>query len=598
MPQTFGLHSAEVEMAILAWFAATLRQYPEIAIFLTLALGYYFGKFTFKGIGLGAVTATLLAGVLIGQIGITISQPLKATVFLMFLFAVGYGVGPQFVRGVAKDGVPQAIFSAVQCVFCLLVPVAIAKIAGYNLGYAAGLYSGSQTISAAMGLSTDAINRLGLSADQVKGLLDSMPIAYAVTYMFGTVGSAIVIALFGPALLRIDLPAACKEYEEKYGGKKELGGAGSAWHRWEVRAFRVQPGGKVNGLRAVEAEALIPDARVFVLRLRRNGVIQEASADTVLREGDVVAVAGTREALVNVIGERVRLQAVSGSREPRVSPGDGQIEVDDPELLNVPVEGVDVYVTSKEIDGKTLSELAKTSGTRGVFLRKITRGAVASSIPILPNTKIYRGDILTVVGRTQDTSNAIKMLGVPDRATDIADVAFIGAGIAVGALVGALVWKVAGIPLTLSTAGGALISGIICGWLRSVHPTFGRIPTSTVWFMNSVGLNIFIAIVGISAGPGFVNGLRTQGIGLFLWGAVATTVPLVLGMFVGKYLFRFHDALLFGILSGARTTTASLGLVCDRGKSQVPALGYTVTYAVGNTFLTIWGMVLIMILAK
>jgi len=242
--------------------------------------------------------------------------------------------------------------------------------------------------------------------------------------------------------------------------------------------------------------------------------------------------------------------------------------------------------------------LAKDPSARGVFLRRITRGAVATSIPILPGTKIFRGDIVTIVGRTQDTSRAIKFLGVPDRATDVADVAFIGAGITIGALIGALVWKVGGIPLTLSTAGGALISGLICGWLRSVRPKFGRIPTPTVWFMNSVGLNIFIAIVGISAGPGFVNGLKTQGISLFLWGALATTVPLILGMYVGKYLFRFHDALLFGIVSGARTTTASLGLVCDIGKSQVPALGYTVTYAVGNTFLTIWGMVLVLLMSR
>jgi putative transport protein len=579
------------------WFAATLRQYPEIAIFLTLALGYYFGKFTFRGIGLGSVTATLLSGVLIGQIGITISQPLKATVFLMFLFAVGYGVGPQFVRGVAKDGVPQAIFSVVQCALCLLVPVVIVKMAGYNLGYAAGLYSGSQTISAAMGLSTDAINRLGLAADQAKALLDSMPIAYAVTYMFGTVGSAIVIALLGPALLRFDLAAACKDYEEKFGGTKELGGAGTAWHRWEVRAFRVHAHSRVKGLPAAEAEALVPNARVFVLRLRRNGVIEEANADTVLREGDVVAVVGAREVIVNLIGESAKLASVSGGRETSARLWvPTAVEVDDPELLSVPVEGVDVVVTKKDVDGKTLAELAQQPGARGVFLRKITRGAVATSIPVLPNTKIFRGDILTVVGRTQDTSTAIRMLGVPDRPTDVADVAFIGAGIAVGAVVGAIVLKVAGIPLTLSTAGGALISGLICGWLRSVRPTFGRIPTSTVWFMNSVGLNIFIAIVGISAGPGFVNGLRTQGISLFLWGAVATTVPVILGMYIGKYLFRFHDAILLGIVSGARTTTASLGLVCDRGKSQVPALGYTVTYAVGNTFLTIWGMVLIVLL--
>src|SRR5438132_5991470 len=566
-------------MGMASWIAATLRQYPEIAIFLTLALGYYFGKFTFKGIGLGSVTATLLAGVLIGQLGITISAPLKATVFLLFLFAVGYGVGPQFVRGVAKDGLPQALFSVVQCVWCLLVPVVIAKFAGYDLGYAAGLYSGSQTISAALGLSTDAINRLGLAAADAKRLIDSMPIAYAVTYMFGTVGSAIVIALVGPSLLRINLVAACKDYEARQGGSvKEMGGAGSAWHRWVVRAFVVQPNSKVDGLRAAEAEALIPDARVFVLRLRRDGKTQEATADTVLRKGDVVALAGPREVIVGLTGA-------------------GAKEIDDAELLNVPVEGVDVYVTNKAVDGKTLAELAQRPTARGVFLRRITRGAVATSIPILPNTKINRGDILTLVGRTQDTSAAAKDLGVLDRPSDVADVAFIGGAITLGALVGALVLKIGGVPLTLSTAGGALIAGLVFGWLRSVRPSFGRIPSSTVWFMNSVGLNMFIAVVGLTAGPGFVKGLQTQGIGLFLWGAVATTVPLIIGMYLGKYVFRFHDALLLGICSGARTTTASLGLVCDRAQSQVPALGYTVTYAVGNTLLTIWGMVIIMLLS-
>src|SRR5213075_1589170 len=275
------------------WFFTTLKTYPEIAIFLALALGYYFGKFTYKGIGLGSVTATLIAAVVIGQIGITVNQPLKAFSFLMFLFAVGYAVGPQFVRGIASSGLPQAIFSVVQCVFSLVACVVVAKFAGYDLGYAAGLYSGSQTISAAMGLSTDAINRLGLAADQAKAMLDGMPVAYAVTYMFGTVGSAIVIALVGPSLLRINLVAACKDYEARQGGSvKEMGGAGSAWHRWVVRAFVVQPNSKVDGLRAAEAEALIPDARVFVLRLRRDGKTQEATADTVLRKGDVVALAG------------------------------------------------------------------------------------------------------------------------------------------------------------------------------------------------------------------------------------------------------------------------------------------------------------------
>src|SRR2546425_430297 len=331
-----------------------------------------------------------------------------------------------------------------------------------------------------MGLATDAINRLGLPPEQAKGLLDAIPVAYAVSYIFGTVGSAIVIALVGPALLRINLPAACKDYEEKEGGVKELGGSGSAWHRWEVRAFALQPNSRVEGLRASEAEALVPDARVFILRIRRDGKIEEASADTVLRKGDVAALVGARDVLLKLIGA-------------------GAKEAEGPELLSVPV--------------------------------------------------------------------------------------------------GALVLKIGGVPLTLSTAGGALIAGLVFGWLRSVRPSFGRIPSSTVWFMNSVGLNMFIAVVGLTAGPGFVKGLQTQGIGLFLWGAVATTVPLIIGMYLGKYVFRFHDALLLGICSGARTTTASLGLVCDRAQSQVPALGYTVTYAVGNTLLTIWGMVIIMLLS-
>jgi putative transport protein len=562
------------------WFLATLKQYPEIAIFLTLGIGYYVGKFTFKGIGLGAVTATLLAGVVIGQVGIQISQPLKAFSFLMFLFAVGYGVGPQFVRGVAKDGGPQALFSAVQCVFSLLVPVGIAMLVSYDLGTAAGFYSGSQTLSAAMGLSTDAINRLGKDPAEVKTLLDGMPVAYAVTYLFGTIGSAILIALVFPALFRINLEKACKEYEEQQGGgaAKEMGGAGSAWHKWAIRAFKLAPGAQVVGLTASQAEAKLPDARVFILRIRRGGKILDATAATVLEAGDVLAIAGSRQVLVDVIGAKAE-------------------EVDDPELLDVPVEGLDVYVTSKDVDGKTLAELAANSRVRGVFLRKITRGATAVSIPILPTTTVQRGDILTVVGRAQDTRAVASLVGVPDKPTDTADVAFIGFAITIGALIGALVWTVGGVPLTLSTAGGALVAGIVFGWLRSTRPTFGRIPTPTVWFMNSVGLNIFIAIVGISAGPGFVNGLKTQGLSLFGWGAVATTVPLLLGAIVGKFVFRFHDALLLGILSGARTTTASLGLLCDRAKSQVPALGYTVTYAVGNTLLTIWGLVLILLLS-
>jgi putative transport protein len=563
---------------MISWFFQTLKSYPEIAIFLSLALGYYFGSFTYKGLGLGAVTATLIAAVLIGQIGITITGPLKPTFFLMFLFAIGYGVGPQFVRGIAQDGVPQAIFAAVVCVFCLICPWLGAKMAGYDVGSAVGLYAGSQTISASMGLATDAINRLGLPPDETKKLFDAMPVAYAVTYIFGTVGSAIVLALIGPALLGIDLEAACKRYEEEHGGKKQTGGPGTAWHQFELRAFRVRERGPVVGKTVREVEAMLPDQRVFVQRLRQDGKVMDATADTVIHAGDTVAVAGRRDVLVKLIGEQAE-------------------EVDDRELLAVPIEGLDVYVTSAEADGKTLEQLAAMPAARGVFLRRIVRGAIAVEIPILAETKLNRGDIVTLVGRTPDVAAATKMLGRPDRATDVADVAFIGAAIAIGALIGAIVYKIGSVPLTLSTSGGALISGLFFGWLRSVRPTFGRIPSPTVWFMNSVGLNMFIAVVGISSGPGFVAGLKLLGFSLFLWGVAVTTVPLILAMFVGKYIFRFHDAIVLGACSGARTTTASLGMINDRAKSQIPGLGYTVTYAVGNTLLTIWGMVLVMLMA-
>ena len=559
------------------WFVQTLRTYPEMAIFLSLALGYYFGSFTYKGLGLGAVTATLIAAVIIGQLDIKIGSPLKPVFFLLFLFAIGYGVGPQFVRGIAQDGIPQALFAVVVCLFCLGAAYLGAKLAGYSVGSAAGLYAGSQTISASMGLATDAINRLGLSPEEAKKTLDAMPVAYAVTYIFGTIGSALVLALMGPALLGIDLEAACKSYEERHGGKREAGGPGTAWHQFELRAYRIRAGGQIVGKTVQQAEALLPEQRVFIQRIRRGDTIMEATSDIVFREGDIVAVAGRREVLVDLIGSTAE-------------------EVNDRELLAVPIEGVDVYVTSKEVDGKTLAELANSPNARGVFLRKIVRGATATDIPILANTQLQRGDVVTLVGRTPDIAAGTRMLGHPDRATDVADVAFIGAAITIGALLGAMVYKVGSVPLTLSTSGGVLISGLFFGWLRSVRPTFGRIPSPTVWFMNSVGLNVFIAVVGISSGPGFVAGLQQLGFSLFLWGVAVTTVPLVLAMYVGKYLFKFDDALVLGCCSGARTTTASLGMINDLAKSQIPGLGYTVTYAVGNTLLTVWGMVLVILL--
>ncbi len=561
-----------------SWITTTLRAHPEIAVFIALAIGYWVGGKSWKGFGLGAVTSTLIAAVVIGQLGITISPDVKSVFFLIFLFAVGFGVGPQFVRGIAKDGLPQALFAVVICLLCLGSAFLCAHLAGYDAGSGAGLFAGSQTLSASMGLATDAINRMGLPADQTKRMLDGIPVAYAVTYIFGTVGSALILGVLGPKLMRVDLVAECKAYALSMGGAGPGDEEGSAWHQFDLRAFQIQSGSPLIGQSAAGAEGMMGGARLFIERLRRGGDIQEVTSATVLQMDDVMAVAGKRDTLVNVVEHAA-------------------LEREDVGLLSVPFESVDVYVTQKRFDGKTVAEMGRDMSSHGVFLRKITRGATATDIPILSMTQVHRGDILSLSGRVQDTTAAARAIGFADRPSSASDVAFIGAGIAVGALVGALTFNVGSVPLTLSTAGGALIAGLVCGWLRSVHPTFGRIPAPAVWFMNSVGLNVFIAVVGITAGPGFVAGLKLLGISLFLWGLLATTLPLVLGMFIGRYVFRFHPAILFGALAGARTTTAALGMVCETAKSQIPALGYTVTYAVGNTLLTIWGMVIVMLLA-
>jgi putative transport protein len=191
---------------------------------------------------------------------------------------------------------------------------------------------------------------------------------------------------------------------------------------------------------------------------------------------------------------------------------------------------------------------------------------------------------------------AVASLGYADRPTAKTDMTFMGIGIVIGALIGAITIHFGGIPLSLSTSGGALLAGLVCGWLRSVHRTFGLVPEPALWVFNNVGLSTFIAVVGISAGPEFVAGLKTNGLGLFVAGIVVTTLPFIVGLFAGKYIFKFHPAINLGACAGARTTTAALGAIQDAAQSKVPALGYTVPYAVGNTLLTIWGVVIVLLM--
>jgi len=557
------------------WVAQTLRHYPEIAILAALAIGLCVGPLKLGKFSLGNVTAVLLAGVLIGQLNITISPSVKSVFFLMFLFAVGYGVGPQFFRGLKSDGMPQVIFACVLCVAVLLSTYVAASLAGYHAGLAAGLLSGAATSSGVLGVATDTINGLGLPPDRAKAWTDAMPIAYAVTYLFGTAGSAWFLAFIGPRLLGVDLVEECKDYERRLGGLKAHEGGLGTDAKVAFRAYKIASDSKFVGQRFSDLEENLeePGVPAFVDAVRRGGHIVTADPDWPIQDGDVLAIVAAREALL-------RSEADLGA------------EVDDRELLASPAEIVDVVITNKTVAGMTLRQIAAAHDHQGpgVFLLKLIRQR--QEMPFTPGTTVDRGDVLQIMGAKRDVERAVEVLGYAERSGGV----FMGLGIVAGVVVGVFSILIGGVPLSLSTSGGALVAGLVGGYLRTVNRTFGRIPEPTLWAFNNMGLTIFIAVVGISTGPGFLKGLKEAGIGLFLWGMFVTVMPLIVGIFAGKYVFKFHPGVLLGACAGARTTTAALGAIQDVAQSNVPALGYTITYAVGNTLLIVWGVVIVLML--
>jgi putative transport protein len=563
------------------WLVQTLRTYPEIAIFLALALGFFVGNLKFGKFTLGNVTGVLLAGVLLGQAHITISPNVKSVFFLMFLFAVGYSVGPQFFRGLKAEGIPYALFALLLCTACLLCAMGAAVVLKYNVGQAAGLLSGACTISAVLGVATDAVNQLPRTSEEKKALLDAMPVAYAVTYLFGTAGAAWFLASIGPKVLGGNLVEACRELEAKLGALEAEPGVVPAYARFIARAYRLTDP-RFFGKTVEDFErhllSLPGSRRAFVERIRHEERIGDVTPATVLHENDVLAVVAQRELLLE--------------HHDMIGP-----EVDDREVLQFDAEVLDVVVTDREVIGKTFREIVESprgSMTRGVFLRKLTR--LDQEIPVTAGLELNRGDVLHVVGSKRNVERVVQLFGYADRVSDRSNMVLLALGIALGALVGTLSLKVGRIPLSLSTSGGALLGGLVCGYLRSVHRTFGRIPGPALWVFNNVGLTAFIAVVGITAGPSFFSGLKSSGLSLLLAGVFVTCVPLLVGLLAGKYLFKFHPAINLGACAGARTTTAALGAIQDACKSKVAALGYTVPYAVGNMLLITWGVVIVALL--
>lgn len=558
------------------WIATTLTKYPELAVFLVIGAGYWIGALKLKGFSLGAVTGSLLAGLLLGAVvSVPVSSTAKSLLFLLFLFSIGYSVGPKFFQAMKGDGLRWAALAVVQCVVGLAIAYAVARALDFDAGYAAGLLSGALTESPAIGTASEAINALPLPEAERARLVSHVAVGDAICYVFGAFGVILFCGNIAPRLLGIDLRQESLRVERELGLDRSKPGVVSAWRPVEFRAYRLRPDSPMAGRTIAEAEAMAQAGRVFIERIRREGDVLESSADMTLRSGDVIAVSARREVLMKIVGN--------------VEPN----EVEDRELLDMPSATYDVFVTSETVIGKTLREIAESGlSIRSVFLRSITRGGI--EMPIAPLTRIERADVLRLTGAEQAVRRVADEIGetvLPSDTTDFVALAF---GIVVGAVVGILaVVPLGTMRIPLGTSVGTLIAGLAIGYLHSRRPVFGRIPDGAIELMKSLGLTAFVAMVGLGAGPHFVEALREAGAGLFFGGIVVTSVPLVVGLYFGRYLLKLDPLLLIGGLAGAQTMAAGYAAVQERSGSSVAVLGYSATVAVGHILLTTWGTVIV-----
>ncbi|MFC2102111.1 aspartate-alanine antiporter [Bacteroidota bacterium] len=563
------------------WFLTTFREHPELALFLTIAAGFFIGRFKYKTFSLGSVTSVLLVGVLVGQMRIDISNDVKQIFFLIFLFSVGYSVGPQFFNSMKKSGLPQVLFTVIISVVALVSTWLLAKMMGYNAGQTAGLFAGAQTISAVIGVGGDTIHSLTMDPALKESMINAIPVCYAVTYLFGTIGSAFFLAQIGP-LFWGGLKKArqqCIDLAAKLGVGSDDPSLISSFTNIVFRGFNISPDSIFVGKTVEEMhKKFVADGyRIYIEKVRRKGTkeILDPLPNYRFEAHDDVVLQGRG---VNLITE----QKVIGQ------------EVFDPNLLKFEVESVQVLLTSKQVDGITIRELSHQRYDLRVSILKITR--VGTEIPMMPSTVLHKGDMLSIIGPQKDVEAAIKLLGIPDVMTNTTDLISVGLGILLGGLVGVLAFHIGKVTLSLSTSGGALIAGLFFGWLRSKHPSVAQIPQPALWIMTNLGLTAFIAVVGISAGPSFVDGFKQVGVMLFVIGAVASLIPLLIGIILARYVFKFDVAIGLGCCCGARTTTAALPAVQDSLESPLPTLGYTVTYAVGNTLLIICGIIIVFLM--
>jgi aspartate-alanine antiporter len=544
---------------------------PVLAIALALTIGYLIGKIPFGNFRLGGVAGSLLAGVLVSQFGVSIDDTVKNLLFALFIFAVGYESGPQFFRSLGRKTLREVLLALIVAGTGFATVVVVSKIMGFDKGLAAGVAAGGMTQSAIMGVASDALSKMGLSADTLKEYTANIGVGYAVTYIFGTLGAIIVCANILPKFMGQKMKDAAVAAEAESSQAAALSADESyALHKLIGRVYKIENCAFEN---VGELEASCGELPITVEKVKRGGSFLDINPDLKLQTGDMTLLVGQRDALVQIAGH-------IGT------------EVTGPSDLNLVMKTQEVMVTSHELITLTLREIhgkMKDQIRHGVYVLSALRGG--REIPITSEDHINHGDILRLYGSEEDIKKVVGMIGTPIVPSVKTDMVLAGIGIVIGLLIGMLTLKVGGIPLTLGSGGGALLSGLFFGWLKCKRPQLGgTIPSSASEFMKDFGLAGFVAIVGLDSGLQAISTIREQGLAILLGGLIVTLVPLLATMLIGRYLLGYKNASVFaGALSGARSANPAFGQVLNLSGNSVPTVPFAVTYALANVFLTLLG---------
>ena len=312
-----------------------LRSSPEIAVFLAISLGVLIGRIHLGSFHLGSVAGALLMGLLIGQIGLQVPHVLKSVFFVLFIYAVGFKSGPEFFGSLNRGTFKLVLFSVVLCATALGTILLMNVVFEFDAGFTAGLGAGALTDTAIMGTASSAISQLPLDEVAKAQLNSHMAIAYAITYLFGTIGLIVFVGTVAPRLLGVDLRTSARELELELGIASNEDAVSIPYTRIVVRAHRVLEQA-AQGKSIADIEQLHP--AMSVERVVRGGVTVERDPGFVLAAGDIVGVYALREAV--------------GALPEWIGP-----EVDHPESLSFPTREVDIVLTSPELAGKTLHEI-------------------------------------------------------------------------------------------------------------------------------------------------------------------------------------------------------------------------------------------------